>query len=201
MEQQINISVIADKRILMEKFGVLFGKRIFKVAKANTQLDYFEQKRKIEECNGVTTNRPIVRYMVVPIDITSVEVEKDIDGGYEIVLNKGLTSVDNQSIEVHCPLDNPILTRKVTTDVLADALNDKTKSNTFFSSAEGVSAEINRLNEKEHGRGEALVESLKRQIGVIEQTITANNNLVSEYHRQLATGDTDQKDVHITIEA
>lgn len=201
MEQQINVSVIADKRILMEKFGVLFGKRIFKVAKANTQLDYFEHKRRIEECNGITTNRPIVRYMVVPIDITSVEVEKDIDGGYEIVLNKGLTSVDNQPIEVHCPLDNPILTRKVTTDVLADALNDKTKSNTFFSSAEGVSAEINRLNEKERGRVQALRESLDRQANMIEQTMTANSNLVNEYHRQLATGDTDQKDVHITIEA
>jgi hypothetical protein len=139
--------------------------------------------------------------MVVPIDITSVEIEKDVDGSYEIVLNKGLMSAENQSIEVHCPLDNPILTRKVTTEVLADALNDKTKSNTFFSSAEGVSAEINRLNEKEKGRGEALVESLKRQIGVIEQTMTANSNLVNEYHRQLATGDTDQKDIHITIEA
>lgn len=200
MEKQINVSVIADKRILMEKFGVLFGKRIFKVAKANVQLDYFAHKAKIEECNGITTNRPIVRYMVVPIDITSVEVEKDIDGGYEIVLNKGLSNIEDQSIEVHCPLDNPILTRKVTTDVLADALNDKTKSNTFFSSAEGVKDEINRLNEKEAGRARALKESLERQINAIETTMTANNNLVTEYGRQLSTDD-GNKDIHITIEA
>lgn len=200
MNKQINVSVIADKRLLMEKFGVLFGKRIFKVAKANVQLDYFAQKQKIEECNGITTNRPIVRYMVVPIDITSVEVEKDIDGGYEVILNKGLSNLEDQSIEVHCPLDNPILTHKVTTDILAEALNDKNKSNTFFSSAEGVKDEINRLNEKEAGRARALKESLERQIGTIEQTMNANNNLVSEYGRQLSLGDGD-KDVHITIEA
>lgn len=200
MNKQINVSIIADKRILMEKFGVLFGKRIFKVAKANVQLDYFAHKTKIEECNGITTNRPIVRYMVVPIDITSLEVERDIDGGYEIVLNKGLSNLEDQSIEVHCPLDNPILTRKVTTDILAEALNDKNKSNTFFSSAEGVKDEINRLNEKEAGRARALRESLDRQIGLIESTMTANNNLVSEYSRQLAIGD-DKKDIHVTIEA
>lgn len=198
--EQINVSIIADKRQLLEKFGVLLGKRIFKVSKANCKLDYFEHKRKIEEVNGITTNRPVVRYMVVPIDITSVEIDKDIDGGYEIILNRGLTDINGVKIEVNCPIDNPILTRKVTTDVLAEALNDKNKTNIFFSSADAVNSEINRLNEKEEGRIKALLEDLGKQKALIEQTITANNNLVSEYGRQLSLGDRDAE-VNISIEA
>lgn len=201
MEKQINVAIIADKRLLLEKFGVLLGKRIFKVAKANTQLDYFEQKAKIEECNGITTSRPIVRYMVVPVDITSIQIEKDVDGSYEVVLNKGLTTADDVSIEVHCPLDNPVLTRKVSTDVLAAALNDSTKKNTYFSSAEGVSMEINRLNEKEAGRVAALKASIEKQLEIINRTMSANNDLVADYRRQLSHGDNDSKDIHISIEA
>lgn len=198
--EQINVSIIADKRQLLEKFGVLLGKRIFRVAKANCKLDYFEHKRKIEDMNGITTSRPIVRYMVVPIDITSVEVDKDIDGGYEVILNRDLKTADNVSIQVNCPIDNPILTRKVTTDVLAEALNNKDKTNIFFSSAEAVNAEINRLNEKEKGRAKALADDILAQIGNIDQTITLNNNLVSEYGRQLSLGDRDAE-LNISIEA
>jgi len=197
--EQINVSVIADNRMLCEKFGAVFGKRIFKAEKYNVKLDYFEHKRKVEENKGITTNRPVVRYAIVPIDITKLELLKDLDGSVEVVINKDLVGVDGKSIEVHCPLDNPILTKKVTTESLLEALNSGSKSPIFFSSSEALESEINRQNEKERGRVTALKEDLERQLSVLDQTINANSNLVSEYRRQLTIED--HKDIHVTIEA
>lgn len=199
MTEQINVSVIAENRMLCEKFGAVFGKRIFKAERYNIKLDYHEHKRKMEENNGLTTNRPVVRYVIVPIDITKIELQKDLDGSIEVVINKDLAGADGKSIEVHCPLDNPILTKKVTTETLLDALNSSCKTPIYFSSSENLEAEINRQNEKERGRLQALKEDLERQLSTIEQTINANSTLVTTYRRELSVED--HKDIHISIEA
>jgi len=197
--EQISVSIIADNRMLCEKFGAVFGKRIFKAEKNQVKLDYLEHKHKIEESHGITTNRPIFRYSIIPIDITKIELSRDLDESIEVVINRGLVGADGKSIEVHCPLDNPILTHKVTSEVVIDALNGKTSSPTFFASSEALEAEINRQNEKERGRVAALIEDLKKQQSAIETTMNANTNMVSDYRRQLNVEAT--KDIHVTIEA
>jgi hypothetical protein len=61
--------------------------------------------------------------------------------------------------------------------------------------------EINRLNEKEAGRVNALKASIEKQLEIINRTMSANNDLVTDYRRQLSHGDNDSKDIHISIEA
>lgn len=194
MENNVNISVsvVEDNRPSIANFGGLFGHRIFRAEKVACDLNFNEKLREARENNGITTSRSPMRYKVVNIDITSLKLDKDIDGSHVIVINEGRVDAAGNSVEVRCPIDNEKFTKDVTTENITEALN---KKGYFFASGKKLVENLNPANQNEINRIDALLEALKKQREMIARTMEANTESVSAYYRQLDG----KKEVKVTI--
>lgn len=196
-KQKINIKVVEDNRVSIANFGQLFGHRIFKAKRIATNLAFSKELREATENNnsGLTTNRSPYRYKIIPIDIVSLDLSKDIDGSNVIVINAGRVDETGESIEIRCPIDNSKFTKEVSVDNIADALNKSDGQNFFFSNAKKLVATLNPSNVNEINRIDKLIDSLKKQREMIQTTIDYNKNNVVEYFRQL-----DKKDDRVQVD-
>lgn len=196
-KQKINIKVVEDNRVSIANFGQLFGHRIFKAKRIATNLAFSKELREATENNnsGLTTNRSPYRYKIIPIDIVSLDLSKDIDGSNVIVINAGRVDETGESIEIRCPIDNSKFTKEVSVDNIADALNKSDGQNFFFSNAKKLVATLNPSNINEINRIDKLIDSLKKQREMIQTTIDYNKNNVVEYFRQL-----DKKDDRVQVD-
>lgn len=196
-KQKINIKIVEDNRVSIANFGQLFGHRIFKAKRIATNLAFSKELREATENNnsGLTTNRSPYRYKIIPIDIVSLDLSKDIDGSNVIVINAGRVDETGESIEIRCPIDNSKFTKEVSVDNIADALNKSDGQNFFFSNAKKLVATLNPSNVNEINRIDKLIDSLKKQREMIQTTIDYNKNNVVEYFRQL-----DKKDDRVQVD-
>lgn len=196
-KQKINIKVVEDNRVSIANFGQLFGHRIFKAKRIATNLAFSKELREATENNnsGLTTNRSPYRYKIIPIDIVSLDLSKDIDGSNVIVINAGRVDETGESIEIRCPIDNSKFTKEVSVDNIADALNKSDGQNFFFSNAKKLVATLNPSNVNEINRIDKLIDSLKKQREMIQTTVDYNKNNVVEYFRQL-----DKKDDRVQVD-
>lgn len=196
-KQKINIKVVEDNRVSIANFGQLFGHRIFKAKRIATNLAFSKELREATENNnsGLTTNRSPYRYKIIPIDIVSLDLSKDIDGSNVIVINAGRVDETGESIEIRCPIDNSKFTKEVSVDNIADALNKSDGQNFFFSNAKKLVATLNPSNVNEINRIDKLIDSLKKQREMIQTTIDYNKNNVVEYFHQL-----DKKDDRVQVD-
>ena len=181
----VNVRVVEDNRVTIATFGTLYGHRIYKATKEACCLDFNSQLRDAQENNGLTTNRTPYRYKIVPIDITGLNLEKDIDGTNVIVINKGQVDESGESIEVRCPIDNNKFTKEVTTDNIADAINKKDCTATYFANARKLVEALNPSNKNEIARIEKLIGDLQKMRDMISQTADYNVTSVNDYYKQL----------------
>ena len=181
----VNVRVVEDNRVSIATFGTLYGHRIYKATKEACCLDFNSQLRDAQENNGLTTNRTPYRYKIVPIDITGLNLEKDIDGTNVIVINKGQVDESGESIEVRCPIDNNKFTKEVTTDNIADAINKKDCTATYFANARKLVEALNPSNKNEIARIEKLISDLQKMRDMISQTADYNVTSVNDYYKQL----------------
>lgn len=181
----VNVRVVEDNRVSIATFGTLYGHRIYKATKEACCLDFNSQLRDAQENNGLTTNRTPYRYKIVPIDITGLNLEKDIDGTNVIVINKGQVDESGESIEVRCPIDNNKFTKEVTTDNIADAINKKDCTATYFANARKLVEALNPSNKNEIARIEKLIGDLQKMRDMISQTADYNVTSVNDYYKQL----------------
>lgn len=181
----VNVRVVEDNRVSIATFGTLYGHRIYKATKEACCLDFNSQLRDAQENNGLTTNRTPYRYKIIPIDITGLNLEKDIDGTNVIVINKGQVDESGESIEVRCPIDNNKFTKEVTTDNIADAINKKDCTATYFANARKLVEALNPSNKNEIARIEKLIGDLQKMRDMISQTADYNVTSVNDYYKQL----------------
>lgn len=181
----VNVRVVEDNRVSIATFGTLYGHRIYKATKEACCLDFNSQLRDAQENNGLTTNRTPYRYKIIPIDITGLNLEKDIDGTNVIVINKGQVDESGESIEVRCPIDNNKFTKEVTTDNITDAINKKDCTATYFANARKLVEALNPSNKNEIARIEKLIGDLQKMRDMISQTADYNVTSVNDYYKQL----------------
>ena len=198
---KINIQVVEENRPSLTAFGPLFGKRIFKAAKEAVITDFNTRLEQANHNNGLFLNRNIYRYKMQAIDITSLILEKGLDGEFEIVINKDSVDEAGNSIEVRCSLSNEKFTKDVTVENLADALTKDGGAgrNVFFSSGKKLAEYLNQQNAKEQRKLEDLNNDLKKMSAMLETTSDKNSAYAEAYYRQL-DGKKADINVHVTVE-
>lgn len=198
----ISISVVEANRPSLTQFGGLFGKRIFKAAKTACITDFASQLEQANNNRGLFVNRNINRYRVVAIDITKIELSKGIEENeYEVVINRDLVDASGASIEVRCPIDDSHFTKKVTEEVLVEALkHDKTSSDVFFSSGKELARFMNAENAKEAARVNKLRADLEKIAQMLDRTSEKNTDYTESYYNQLDGKGKVSAHVHIETE-
>lgn len=182
----INLHVVEENRPNIANFGGLYGKRIFKVEKTPVVLDFASRFEAAKDNNGLFITRNIDRYRVIAIDITGLNLEKDIDGEHIIVINKDVEDENGTSLEVRCSLANKKFTKDVTVEEVTAALNaGKNTSNIFFSNGKKLAEFMNRQNDKEAAKVAALREELAKIESVLTRTNEKNYTDTEAYYRQL----------------
>lgn len=190
MENNVNVRVIEENRAEISKFGTMFAKGVFTPSKENVILDFGSRSQQAAENNGLFLNRNIVRHKVDVVNIIGLNYEKDIDGEDSVIV----TGIDasGKTIKVPCQASSSKFTKDATEDALRDALSVKTP--TFFNSGKKVKEAVNRINNKELAKIEALISELEDIRANIKRTITDNEVKIDAYYKQL-----DNKDVEINV--
>lgn len=196
---KINIQVVEQNRQNLAKFRPLFGARIFRAVRIPVVTDFNLRSEQANQNNGLFINRNIYRYKSQSIDITALDLEKGIDDEWEVVINKDKVDEAGNSIEIRCPLGDNKFTKEATVENLAEALKkDGSGKNYYFSSGKQLTEQINRLNDKEQQKAEALAAELKKISEAIQTTKEKNLANTESYYRQL-DGKT-EVNVHVNID-
>lgn len=196
---KINIQVVEQNRQNLAKFRPLFGARIFRAVRIPVITDFNLRSEQANQNNGLFINRNIYRYKSQSIDITALDLEKGIDDEWEVVINKDKVDEAGNSIEIRCPLGDNKFTKEATVENLAEALKkDGSGKNYYFSSGKQLTEQINRLNDKEQQKAEALAAELKKISETIQTTKEKNLASTESYYHQL-DGKT-EVNVHVNID-
>lgn len=196
---KINIQVVEQNRQNLAKFRPLFGARIFRAVRIPVVTDFNLRSEQANQNNGLFINRNIYRYKSQSIDITALDLEKGIDDEWEVVINKDKVDEAGNSIEIRCPLGDNKFTKEATVENLAEALKkDGSGKNYYFSSGKQLTEQINRLNDKEQQKAEALAAELKKISEAIQTTKEKNLASTESYYHQL-DGKT-EVNVHVNID-
>lgn len=191
--------MVEQNRQNLAKFRPLFGARIFRAVRIPVVTDFNLRSEQANQNNGLFINRNIYRYKSQSIDITALDLEKGIDDEWEVVINKDKVDEAGNSIEIRCPLGDNKFTKEATVENLAEALKkDGSGKNYYFSSGKQLTEQINRLNDKEQQKAEALAAELKKISEAIQTTKEKNLANTESYYRQL-DGKT-EVNVHVNID-
>ena len=183
---KINIQVVEQNRQNLAKFRPLFGARIFRAVRIPVITDFNLRSEQANQNNGLFINRNIYRYKSQSIDITALDLEKGIDDEWEVVINKDKVDETGNSIEIRCPLGDNKFTKEATVENLAEALKkDGSGKNYYFSSGKQLTEQINRLNDKEQQKADALAAELKKISELLQTTKEKNIAGTESYYRQL----------------
>ena len=192
--------MVEQNRQNLAKFRPLFGARIFRAVRIPVITDFNLRSEQANQNNGLFINRNIYRYKSQSIDITSLDLAKGIDEEWEVVINEGKVDEAGNSIEIRCPLGDNKFTKEATVENLAEALKkDGSGKNYYFSSGKQLTEQINRLNDKEQQKAEALAAELKKISEAIQTTKEKNVVTTESYYRQL-DGKTTDVTVHVNID-
>lgn len=196
---KINIQVVEQNRQNLAKFRPLFGARIFRAVRIPVITDFNLRSEQANQNNGLFINRNIYRYKSQSIDITALDLEKGIDDEWEVVINKDKVDEAGNSIEIRCPLGDNKFTKEATVENLAEALKkDGSGKNYYFSSGKQLTEQINRLNDKEQQKADALAAELKKISELLQTTKEKNLASTESYYHQL-DGKT-EVNVHVNID-
>lgn len=198
MSKTVNVHIVEENRANVVNFGSLYGKRIFKVVKDPVILDFNKRATESKENNGLFLDRNVFRYRVVAIDITGLNLEKDIDGEHVIVINKDQEDDKGNSLEIRCSLANKKFTKDVSVEDVTTALNaGEATKNIFFSNGKKLAEFMNRQNEKESTKVALLREELSKIENMLSRTSEKNISDTESYYRQL---DGKAADVNVNID-
>lgn len=196
---KINIQVVEQNRQNLAKFRPLFGARIFRAVRIPVVTDFNLRSEQANQNNGLFINRNVYRYKSQSIDITALDLEKGIDDEWEVVINKDKVDEAGNSIEIRCPLGDNKFTKEATVENLAEALKkDGSGKNYYFSSGKQLTEQINRLNDKEQQKADALAAELKKISELLQTTKEKNLASTESYYHQL-DGKT-EVNVHVNID-
>ena len=196
---KINIQVVEQNRQNLAKFRPLFGARIFRAVRIPVITDFNLRSEQANQNNGLFINRNVYRYKSQSIDITALDLEKGIDDEWEVVINKDKVDEAGNSIEIRCPLGDNKFTKEATVENLAEALKkDGSGKNYYFSSGKQLTEQINRLNDKEQQKADALAAELKKISELLQTTKEKNLASTESYYHQL-DGKT-EVNVHVNID-
>ena len=196
---KINIQVVEQNRQNLAKFRPLFGARIFRAVRIPVIIDFNLRSEQASQNNGLFVNRNVYRYKSQSIDITALDLEKGIDDEWEVVINKDKVDEDGNSIEIRCPLGDNKFTKEATVENLTEALKkDGSGKNYYFSSGKQLTEQINRLNDKEQQKADALAAELKKISELLQTTKEKNIASTESYYHQL-DGKT-EVNVHVNID-
>lgn len=186
-----DVKVIADHRNQLSNIGKLHGRKIFRVSKEVVDREFVKKQLEVENGDklALLTNRPLQRYKVIGIDVTSVCTHKNAEGSTNVYINEGekitLPDGTQKSVEVVIPINaskNPL--NKVSDETMYKALNGD--NSVIFGSPDDVIEYQNRLNNNELVRLDALIADLQRQRQSLQTTIDRNIKIGQDYKRELS---------------
>lgn len=202
MTNKINPTIVNKSRVILGKYGSMYGKQLLTVKRVNIDNKYYDKKNSTEMTGIILPMRPIQRYKIVRCNITSMELTVDADNTPSITINRGQTDDQGHSIEIICPLADPMFDNEPTTENIAKALENQESGREpmYFKNPEMLTEAVNRLNKRELDRVNALIESLKGQANSLSTTIKRDTEYVREYRQQLGEVDSGSKKTVVVID-
>lgn len=198
---EINVKIQEKSRKVVAAYGAVFGKQLLTVRQVNVDNKYFEKKADAETTGILITNRPVKRYKIQRIDITSIRLRKDIDNSLSIVINEGLKDESGNSIEIVRPIEMPRFNVEPTTENIQKAIESSVNGigePLYFNNVEKLTEAVNRANKNEILRVKNLIENLNGAVSCLEQTIDKDTKRAIEYRKSL--GENDDVTVRITTQ-
>lgn len=198
---EINVKIQEKSRKVVAAYGAVFGKQLLTVRQVNVDNKYFEKKADAETTGILITNRPVKRYKIQRIDITSIRLRKDIDNSLSIVINEGLKDESGNSIEIVRPIEMPRFNVEPTTENIQKAIESSVNGigePLYFNNVEKLTEAVNRANKNEILRVKNLIENLNGAVSCLEQTIEKDIKRAIEYRKSL--GENDDVTVRITTQ-
>lgn len=175
MSSNINPALYAKNRAVLSTWN-LIGKKLFGVKAVPADLKWNDKVRE----NKFRTNRPIMKYFIEDIDVTSVSIEPlPNDSGVCIQLN-----------------NNPRLQYKLGpakfTDVSLKAVTNAVENNKedsrepiFFTDGNALKEQVKQLNRYEMDFAKSLAEELLSQTELLTQINKQMDDSIDQYYEEL----------------
>lgn len=184
---KIQPTVIISNRSKLSNIGANLGGCYFRIKKYPLDETYGEQIATIRAQGNkdICLNRGIYRFVLKSYDIHSVEIKNDADGTPSIFINEGDKDLKGHDISVVFPLAaGPTPFLDVTEENVRKAL-ESSDQNIIFSDPTPIVDIVNRLNNSEKARLEALSKLIGQSINSIDQSSQSNLKRVQDYQKQL----------------
>lgn len=197
---EINVKIQEKSRKVIAAYGTVFGKQLLTVRQVNIDNKYFEKRNNANETGIIVPHRPIHRYKIQRIDITSLRVRKDIDGTLAIVINESLKDEKGNSIEIIRPIEMPRFNVEPTTENIQKAIEAQVNGvgePLYFNNVDKLTEAVNRANKNEMIRAKALIDDIEGAVRCLEHTIEKDTKYAMEYKKSL--GENEDVEVHVTV--
>lgn len=199
---EVNVKIQEKSRKVIAAYGEVFGKQLLTVRRVNIDNKYCQKKESSKETGILVTHRPICRYKIQRIDITSLRLRKDVDGTLTIVINEGMKDDNGRLMEIIRPIEMPKFNVEPTVENIQKAI-DATANGSgeplYFSEIDKLTEVVNRANKNELIRAQAHIEDVKGAIRCLEQTIEKDTKYALDYKRSLGKCDGAELEITATI--
>lgn len=199
---EVNVKIQEKSRKVIAAYGEVFGKQLLTVRRVNIDNKYCQKKENSKDTGILVPHRPICRYKIQRIDITSLRLRKDVDGTLTIVINEGMKDDNGRLMEIIRPIEMPRFNVEPTVDNIQkaiDATSNGTGEPLYFSEIDKLTEVVNRANKNELIRAQALIEDVKGAIRCLEQTIEKDTKYAADYKRSLGNCDGSSLEITATI--
>lgn len=175
MSGNINPALYAKHRAVLSTWN-LIGKKLFSVKCVPADLKWNEKVRE----NAIRPNRPIMKYFIEDLEVTSVSVEPlPNDSGICIQLN------NNPKYQYKL---GPARFSEVTLDAVTEAIKSNEEGNRepiFFSDGKALKDQVKRLNSYEMSYASSLAEELLDQESLLKQINKQMDDSIDQYYEEL----------------
>lgn len=185
---EININT-GKYRLQMEAYGRLLGKAIHVVDVKNADPKYNEKRR-----NGQPVpEKPIRIFAINSFNINSVIADVDANSNLIIVFNQGMKG------EARFPVTQPEF-KEVAIATVREAVSaaEEKRAPIFFSDLDKLTREITALNTAERNRANDFAKEMALQAGLLDDTITQQNENNRRYYAELNQSTEEEVTVHVT---
>lgn len=189
--ENLRLEIVQERRAILQEYGKYYGRRIYKVKKANVDKKFNESKN----AGKPSLMKPILMFVPEAIDISSITLEPTDGAGEPCV-------IFNNDPNLKFPVQRPDF-RDVTVKTVVDAL--ESEQPIFFCDIEKLTRELNSLNRIEFNKATDLAETFSRQAAFLSELCQKNEFEAKTYLKQLADAEADEETVtvhsSITIES
>lgn len=175
MEKNINPTLYAKSRAVLSTWN-LIGKKLFSVKAVPADLKWNDKVRE----NKFRTHRPIMKYFIEDLEVTSVSVEP-LPG------DTGICIQLNGSAKYQYKLA-PARFAEVTLQAVTEAIEkgkDGSREPVFFSDGKALKEQVKKLNNYEVDYANALAEELLDQGKLLEQINKQMDDSIDQYYDEL----------------